>query len=857
MLRQILQSSIPSDNIDMDAAVNDAWDQVTRGGARIRDGLMDLVEAEIRTRLADAVANGPPRTPIDSSDTTGMQAPARAPAPAGTQATATRQTPLTPPDPWRDMAGDALTNTQSTEIHTYAQYTLATFRNIERDHTLTATALSHACTRGEHPDDIRSPDWPAILATHTRAGESVRRASLTSLSPTSLEGIRMAVHTTRTHTVAIHAIGDGNFRVYDNESDARRNGIAQTMSPTLINNRYRGAIMAVVASGSPAAAAMSSPIAMNRSAAEKPNTTEKAAATQALDNARIRAARTMHITNPVVVRLHMASLRQLSAVSSHIATDHDRRTLHTIQQAVTNTNKGLYPLIPVRHQRGGEAYGRTMYTDMHNKTNTLLGMEQTLRAALLSPIYDECDLKRSHINHAIGCWQRQGHTVPAIIQRFLASDTSRDALEADIQRELTSAIPDRERDLRRAQHNRDRPEITACETRLKKARSAPKTVYSAMLNARAHTTWLRVAGGSNEAAWETTIPTIKALNKAIRDMREAVLSHPLNATPLAATGHHRGNTTANQHDVSTAMQNLEDAAVSECATVLRELGCVTALTINDSVLFERPRDPRFWTSCPPAASRARATSVSDLIHSRVTALLGYNTCTFNHLPFMVKPGEPRPSMSNAIASNIIKKRIHPRSPTNTTPPPTADAPDRSPPVRRTPTDPTAHPPDPRKTTQPQPTHHSPATHNHLPRPSERPPQTHNPPPNSPYLTFRASAFADDLVAYLANAKQLPIFKLILSIYERGSGARNSWGAKTLGLRIGASHDPRNDPFPTDWDPQLVSFNEDAAIRTLGVFVGAPDQVATGNGTTESLSGSRTASTFGDALECPPPCTGNH
>ena len=98
------------------------------------------------------------------------------------------------------------------------------------------------------------------------------------------------------------------------------------------------------------------------------------------------------------------------------------------------------------------------------------------------------------------------------------------------------------------------------------------------------------------------------------------------------------------------------------------------------------------------------------------------------------------------------------------------------------------------------------------------------PPFPDEIMIRASAFADDLVAYLANAAQLPIFKNILHIYERGSGALNSWGAKTLGLRIGASSDPDADPFPPDWDPDLVNFDA-PTIRTLGVFLGTSPRVA--------------------------------
>ena len=92
------------------------------------------------------------------------------------------------------------------------------------------------------------------------------------------------------------------------------------------------------------------------------------------------------------------------------------------------------------------------------------------------------------------------------------------------------------------------------------------------------------------------------------------------------------------------MQNLEDAALQACASAVRELRLFTSFTINDSVLFERHPDPAFWSSCPPAAAAANAANASDFVHMRVTAALGYNTCTFAHNPHLCKPGTtpPRP-----------------------------------------------------------------------------------------------------------------------------------------------------------------------------------------------------------------------
>ena len=99
-----------------------------------------------------------------------------------------------------------------------------------------------------------------------------------------------------------------------------------------------------------------------------------------------------------------------------------------------------------------------------------------------------------------------------------------------------------------------------------------------------------------------------------------------------------------------------------------------------------------------------------------------------------------------------------------------------------------------------------------------------PRPSPTLLEVRASAFADDLVAYLRNASQLPRFRAMLEIYESGSGARNSWGEKTQGVRIGRSRDPDEDPLPPAWDPTLVNFSS-PTVRTLGTFLGLTPGVA--------------------------------
>ena len=116
--------------------------------------------------------------------------------------------------------------------------------------------------------------------------------------------------------------------------------------------------------------------------------------------------------------------------------------------------------------------------------NVLLRTEQHIRAALLSHSLDECDLKRSHLSHAIGAWAMQNRDVafPAVIRRFLASDASRAQLETDIQTELDAAQPRLRAALTAARRRGNAADTTRCQADLDRAMSAPKQVYSAMLN---------------------------------------------------------------------------------------------------------------------------------------------------------------------------------------------------------------------------------------------------------------------------------------------------------------------------------------------------------------------------------------
>jgi len=56
-------------------------------------------------------------------------------------------------------------------------------------------------------------------------------------------------------------------------------------------------------------------------------------------------------------------------------------------------------------------------------------------------------------------------------------------------------------------------------------------------------------------------------------------------------------------------------------------------------------------------------------------------------------------------------------------------------------------------------------------------------------TIKAQAFADDLLAFLRNTAELPLFKRLLSIYETGSGCKNNWNKSESILRRGDARLP--------------------------------------------------------------------
>ena len=88
--------------------------------------------------------------------------------------------------------------------------------------------------------------------------------------------------------------------------------------------------------------------------------------------------------------------------------------------------------------------------------------------------------------------------------------------------------------------------------------------------------------------------------------------------------------------------------------------------------------------------------------------------------------------------------------------------------------------------------------------------------------LRILGFADDIVCFLRDADELPAFKRLLNVYERGSGAQNSW-EKTHAIRVGSLRD--SEYLPEGWVEGRDISTRDAVVRYLGIFLGASTEVA--------------------------------
>ena len=86
------------------------------------------------------------------------------------------------------------------------------------------------------------------------------------------------------------------------------------------------------------------------------------------------------------------------------------------------------------------------------------------------------------------------------------------------------------------------------------------------------------------------------------------------------------------------------------------------------------------------------------------------------------------------------------------------------------------------------------------------------------------------MALLKNTHQLTRFRKLLRVYERGSGALNSWD-KTFAVRIGSLAESEYEPdeWKQTWKETVgekgrPSIFTDGVIRYLGIFLGTDKQV---------------------------------
>ena len=168
---------------------------------------------------------------------------------------------LTPPpteaedDPWRDMAGDALTVTQAQPRGVDAECNLATTRNLRREENLPREYLRARQQGGADGTDTRFPDWIRILQELQGEGECTVQLRLRNLTdPELLDHVRIAAlyTTVPPHVVALYRAAPDHMRLYDNDSEARRRGTHVSLTNRQLTQRA-GVIVAIVPSDSPMA----------------------------------------------------------------------------------------------------------------------------------------------------------------------------------------------------------------------------------------------------------------------------------------------------------------------------------------------------------------------------------------------------------------------------------------------------------------------------------------------------------------------------------------------------------------------------------------------------------------------------
>ncbi len=249
----------------------------------------------------------------------------------------------------------------------------------------------------------------------------------------------------------------------------------------------------------------------------------------------------------------------------------------------------VLPLLSYRPRLNGHALGRTQFMDRHRVVSAPHRLPPLVREALFAPLYDELDLKRSHVTQVIGAWRvaNPDAPLPQVIRRFFHD---REALERDIQGELDAALP---RLIAAFDKARAEGRVTFEEASLKKAQLSPKNVYSAILNVRSDDAFPIAIGGlfghlpaiHARAMRQDTAPTICDLNHHLRTFRHYAVTHPLTRDAVGSLS--RGDPSYGSV-ISKCMAHLEDSALRAAAASLHSIGVRTAISVNDSILVQRP-----------------------------------------------------------------------------------------------------------------------------------------------------------------------------------------------------------------------------------------------------------------------------
>ena len=149
-------------------------------------------------------------------------------------------------DVWRDMSGDAITTSVARERGVHAQCSLAAVRNLRRNQDYTRQRLAERCVTKSYTDDVRFPDWAALMLPMLGATEVVKRGKIAEgpADHATLYDLRAAVvivsFRATNHVVCIHNDRIGGFRLYDNDSAARAAGTYEAITTATLVERFSG-----------------------------------------------------------------------------------------------------------------------------------------------------------------------------------------------------------------------------------------------------------------------------------------------------------------------------------------------------------------------------------------------------------------------------------------------------------------------------------------------------------------------------------------------------------------------------------------------------------------------------------------